>query len=351
MAKKGVHGSSLWNFAEEHLTCSICYNLFDTPKTLACLHSFCENCLLQYHDGYSEELLCPVCRQADSTALGGVESLTTDFKLVNMVEAVRQEDKQTAPFCSEHAGKPCRAYCQTCEELLCLNCLAESDDHSEHVLEEVREVVDGKRQAVKDHMPQYQTFMKDIAVALNQTDTLEQDFDLALDKTRKEVQHKAEMEIAKVNAAKNILLDELQQIQSKRKERFAENKLELTGMRNTFQQIIDHSTDAMQEINDYDFMKRYQRLSNDFQYLSNSSLPSIDANASFLKFDPSTRSLDSLLFSSRCYRQRRAGCRTYRLFSRKEQVNVCPHAQFLVNNRVLNKYVPWASWGLLNLHL
>ncbi|XP_038071185.1 E3 ubiquitin-protein ligase TRIM56-like [Patiria miniata] len=288
MAKKGVHGSSLWNFAEEHLTCSICYELFDTPKTLACLHSFCENCLLQYHDGYSGELLCPVCRQADSTPLGGVESLTTDFKLVNMVEAVRQEDKQTAPFCSEHAGKPCRAYCQTCEELLCLNCLAESDDHSQHVLEEVREVVDGKRQAVKEHVPKYQAFIGEIVAAMDTTQKLEQDFNSALDITRKAVQEQAAKKIAKVNKAKNKLLDKIQQIQSKRKERFAENELQLMVMRNTFQEIIDHAVDAMQESNDYDFLKMYPRLNNDFKYLTNTSLPSIDTNASFLKFNPRT---------------------------------------------------------------
>ncbi|XP_038071147.1 E3 ubiquitin-protein ligase TRIM13-like [Patiria miniata] len=284
MATKGGHNSSLWSFAEEHLTCSICYNLFDTPKTLACLHSFCENCLLRCHDGYSEEIMCPVCRQADSTTFGAVENITTDFKLVNMVESVRKEDKQAAPFCSEHDEKLCRVYCQTCEELLCLNCLAESDDHREHVLEEVREVVAGKRQAVKDHMPQYQTFMKEIAVALNQTDTLERDFELALDRTSKEVEEQAEKEIAKVNAAKNKLLDELQQIQTTRKERFAENKLEITGMRSTFMGIIDRAADAIQESNDFDFLKRYSKLSNDFQYLTFSSLPSIDANASFLKF-------------------------------------------------------------------
>ena len=29
----------------EELTCSVCLELFKTPKTLPCLHTFCEECL------------------------------------------------------------------------------------------------------------------------------------------------------------------------------------------------------------------------------------------------------------------------------------------------------------------
>lgn len=52
---------------QEFLSCSICYGTFKVPKTLPCLHSFCEKCLSDYilsaveiekKNGFE----CPLCQ-------------------------------------------------------------------------------------------------------------------------------------------------------------------------------------------------------------------------------------------------------------------------------------------------
>jgi DNA-directed RNA polymerase subunit RPC12/RpoP len=45
------------------LECSICLETFDNPRTLPCLHSFCEICLDNFVKGkHDDELKCPECR-------------------------------------------------------------------------------------------------------------------------------------------------------------------------------------------------------------------------------------------------------------------------------------------------
>lgn len=58
------------NFVERlqdsFLSCSICFQAFNQPKALPCLHTFCEGCLRDYVASRFEgtgEFPCPLCRQ------------------------------------------------------------------------------------------------------------------------------------------------------------------------------------------------------------------------------------------------------------------------------------------------
>ena len=47
------------------LECSICFNTFEKPKLLNCMHTFCEKCLnkvLNADDGNGDVIKCPICR-------------------------------------------------------------------------------------------------------------------------------------------------------------------------------------------------------------------------------------------------------------------------------------------------
>ena len=45
------------------LECSVCLEIFDDPRTLHCLYSFCKKCLENFVKGKpKDQLNCPVCR-------------------------------------------------------------------------------------------------------------------------------------------------------------------------------------------------------------------------------------------------------------------------------------------------
>ncbi|KAL5013832.1 hypothetical protein ScPMuIL_008102 [Solemya velum] len=66
MANKGFAGE----IEESFLTCSICFQPYNTPKALPCLHTFCLGCIRDYFYSRFEgadQFPCPVCRQPYNT--------------------------------------------------------------------------------------------------------------------------------------------------------------------------------------------------------------------------------------------------------------------------------------------
>ena len=53
---------------KKHVTCSICLDTYTNPKTIACLHTFCCNCLERHArtSARNGKFLCPEC-QAEMT--------------------------------------------------------------------------------------------------------------------------------------------------------------------------------------------------------------------------------------------------------------------------------------------
>lgn len=132
------------------LTCSICRELLREPKTLPCLHSFCQECL----EGHvrarplDEELdppdtravvPCPNCNfraglsspSRTNESSGGVSGLRTNHCLKNLVQHFQlgqevvgrsQKAKSRCSLCSQ-ADNEAVAFCQTCNKFLDQVCL------------------------------------------------------------------------------------------------------------------------------------------------------------------------------------------------------------------------------------
>ena len=143
------------------LSCSICTDLFTMPKTLPCLHTFCEACLERAevarrrtfkkdepHD--PNEVQCPLC--CTVTVLPcAIKDILTNFNFVNLVEhlnihssVVSQRDLLCGK-CKAELKEPALAYCYSCKVPMCEFCLMmhkRSQDLSSHqffTLDEVRQ--------------------------------------------------------------------------------------------------------------------------------------------------------------------------------------------------------------------
>ncbi|KAL8560055.1 hypothetical protein ACOMHN_041524 [Nucella lapillus] len=121
---------------EEFLTCKICLEAFKSPKSLDCLHTFCEQCidshvLSEYsYKKYSDyrEFTCPLCRKRTQLPLGGVKKLPDNFLVSSLGEVVGRQKPSKFPFCDicklvNRKHREASSKCLDCNKLLCKACV------------------------------------------------------------------------------------------------------------------------------------------------------------------------------------------------------------------------------------
>ncbi|CAH1242120.1 TRIM3 [Branchiostoma lanceolatum] len=107
---------------DESLTCSVCKDIYDDPRVLPCLHTFCAKCLEQRRTEDSQ-LTCPTCQhQWTLKSEDSVSNLPSNFyinKLLNF-RALHNSEDARCQMCE--SGAKVESICGDCKLLLCGNC-------------------------------------------------------------------------------------------------------------------------------------------------------------------------------------------------------------------------------------
>ena len=116
-------------------TCPICLEMFDNPKSMPCLHTFCLKCLQGYFKDkcLGDKVLCPVCRKEFEIPSNGLEGLQHHFFVQRLVDVRKVEsnaeiDKALCEVCVEHSDggsdqiPTATTYCVDCNQKLCERC-------------------------------------------------------------------------------------------------------------------------------------------------------------------------------------------------------------------------------------
>lgn len=83
---------------DSFLSCTICFQPFNRPKALPCLHTFCEGCLRDYVASRFEgtgKFPCPLCRQEILLPLSGVGGLPDNHFILSLADTVIPHGLQT----------------------------------------------------------------------------------------------------------------------------------------------------------------------------------------------------------------------------------------------------------------
>ena len=114
---------------EEQLTCPVCLDLYTNPKTLPCLHSFCEACIERFpqdKEGETYYLSCPTCRHRTELPGGGAGAFPVAFTLNNLKEIYSLMKKVSDPqqvTCDNCTTVNATGYCKDCSKFLCQKCI------------------------------------------------------------------------------------------------------------------------------------------------------------------------------------------------------------------------------------
>ena len=121
---------------DEFLTCKICLEGYKNPKSLNCLHTFCEQCIDNHvmsestYKKYTDyrEFTCPLCRKRTQLPLGGVKKLPDNFLVSNLSEVISRQKPSKFPFCDickmvNRKHREATSKCLDCAKLLCAGCV------------------------------------------------------------------------------------------------------------------------------------------------------------------------------------------------------------------------------------
>ena len=112
---------------DEFLVCKICLESYRRPKCLACLHTFCEDCIESHvvaessYKKYTDyrEFTCPLCRKRTQLAAGGVKRLPDNFLVASLAEIVV---RQRPPRCVQHCSRAALYNTYLCQLAPCGSC-------------------------------------------------------------------------------------------------------------------------------------------------------------------------------------------------------------------------------------
>ena len=115
---------------EEQLTCPVCLDHYTNPKTLPCLHSFCQDCLEGLPLDKKNEtyyLSCPTCRHCTELPEEGAGAFPVAFHVNNLKEIYSLMKKVADPqqvTCDNCTTATATGYCKDCSQFLCTECIS-----------------------------------------------------------------------------------------------------------------------------------------------------------------------------------------------------------------------------------
>ena len=128
MAEQVSSTSKALKQLEDQLTCPVCLEHFTAPKTLPCLHSFCQGCLDPLPvaiQGGEHIISCPTCRHTTKLPDDGAAGFQSAFHLNSLLDVHGLLNKVTSSQqlpCGNCEDKQANGYCNQCEQFLCQEC-------------------------------------------------------------------------------------------------------------------------------------------------------------------------------------------------------------------------------------
>ena len=119
---------SLLHDLREEVSCPVCYNIYTDPKQLQCLHSFCLQCLQQWHrtSHGRDTIRCPKCQALNKVPESGdLKDLPTSFYLNGLIDVLAiKECKNSQVQCGNCDKKSSEtSYCFQCCIFYCQECV------------------------------------------------------------------------------------------------------------------------------------------------------------------------------------------------------------------------------------
>ena len=108
----------------DQVTCGICLEPYKQPRLLQCFHVYCEQCLQRLVKREGQSLPCPQCRKVTPLPVGGVPELQGAFYihyLFDVQDALKKVSSSEQTMCNKCKKYEAVGFCRTCG-FVCQRC-------------------------------------------------------------------------------------------------------------------------------------------------------------------------------------------------------------------------------------
>uniref|UniRef100_A0A8C3T5Q4 Uncharacterized protein n=1 Tax=Chelydra serpentina TaxID=8475 RepID=A0A8C3T5Q4_CHESE len=136
---------------QEETKCPICLEYLTDPVTIQCGHNFCQVCITQHCETWTEQgsgpLCCPSCRARIQKG-----ALQNNYQLANIVKKIKQLDFKPGKenLCERH-GKALDLFCEADGEAVCVVCWR-SPEHRSHPVLLLDEAAQKHQEKIQAHL-------------------------------------------------------------------------------------------------------------------------------------------------------------------------------------------------------
>ena len=271
---------------KKQLTCSICLDIYNEPKTISCLHTFCSECL-ETHARVNQrkgKFRCPECQVEIDLPQGNRFDLLPNafFQKGLLLEA---EDRRVVPrqqqeTCSQHTEERVRYYCSSCEACICPICVAE--DHRGHAFNVLEKAVQEEKKNISSTVETIKEKANLFRAELIKLEKTSEDVEMIIAIAKQEVSEATEHVITKTRQQEKQLLESLEMMRRKRLERVNSAKQELESLVKQMNQAVELGENLVQG-STADIIQNKKKLRQKLEELRGVEVPK-HRQATFVKF-------------------------------------------------------------------
>ena len=214
-----------------------------TPKPAT---SYCRDC---------GEFICAMCttvhREWDAFAKHEVVAMEQFESKVKQLDAL----KKVTLYCSLHQGKELEIYCETCEELICHNCIVSKHCRPEHKYVLVSDTFDKHKAEITTSLDKVEKKLSLTNEALDQLDVRSQDLDDQQAAIEENIQRERKLLIEAIEARTTELIGKADSYTKMKKKNLAAQRNELETVQTQLASCLSFVRDSLKRGSEGEVMK------------------------------------------------------------------------------------------------
>jgi len=219
--------------ANDLVTCPMCLNVFDSPRSLPCGHSFCLACIRGHCKDKppASKSFCPLCKQNFQVPGDGIEELPTSNHLRRLVDCrsncrLHTDEKMNLDsgelkavsrrlrgvHCEKHDDQLTTSHCFDCLENVCSSC--SETHHKKHRLKTIETLAAELKQQIETDIKEVSSRVADIRNDAERLNTKREQFIEDVGRQETAIRQKGEEMKTVIDRKVEELLQELDRIKA-----------------------------------------------------------------------------------------------------------------------------------------